>query len=173
MTCIECGLIYGNKNNGFRFGNAEAELVILRPYPSRQECQGKGDTRQNQWLLNRLKEVGFKEDNYHVVNMVNCYPNRKVSKRELQHCADKLNTIIKKKPVIIMTLGVDAYNYLTGYNYSKVDSITRDLKSKSNLHIVANYTVGQAMQKEEIKYKFKDVLYRVKNLYRLNIDLNI
>ena len=174
MTCKECSLILGNKVNGFRFGNSKSKLIIIRPYPTRQECSNNtGDTRQNKWLLQRLTDVGFTEDMYHIVNLINCYPIKNITYDELQHCSSKLKNIINGKPKLIMTLGTEPYNYMTGLN---IKSINQVINSRPDIYkppIVANYTVGQAMNKDDIKSLFIGKLYILKKLYRLLIDINI
>ena len=58
--CKECNLIMGNSNNGFRFGSESAELLIIRDYPTRQECaKGSGDTTQIRWFIEQLSRYSI------------------------------------------------------------------------------------------------------------------
>jgi len=172
MVCKDCNLIYGNKNNGFRFGNNKSKFIILRPYPTRQECNGLPNTKQNIWLFNTLKELGFTENMYHIANMINCYPIKQITKDEIDICTPKLINVINGKPRLIMALGIDSYNYASGYNIHAVEQFTKTMINGTPI-VIPNYTVGQAMYDNKIKQKFIKILYDVKSYYRTYIDISI
>ena len=131
MTCKKCSLIMGNKGNGFRYGNPDAEFVILRDFPTRQECaNGDGNTKQNIWLINKLKAIGFDTNMYHIVNLINCFPHHPAHPDEVKLCSSNLNSVITTKPKIVMTLGLESYNYMT--TCFKTSELYYTLKINSN-----------------------------------------
>jgi uracil-DNA glycosylase family 4 len=164
----------GNRNNGYRFGNEDAEFVIIRDYPTRQECaNGDGNTRQNIWLASELSKIGFNSSMYHIVNLINCFPNRPVYPDEVKLCSANLNNIIKTKPKIVMTLGLESYNYMTGYGVRSIKQAISHCTDNGKLIICPNLTVGQAMHRKESSLLFTKQLVKVKQFYRMKIDIDI
>ena len=163
MVCKECSLIDGNRYNGLDYGNDKAELLILRPYPTTLECSKHTyNSQQNKMLINILKKFNLTEEDYLITSLVNCYPNSQIQHTNIEMCSRRLTTVIKTPPLVIMTLGVDVFNYITKLDkLSMLDILHKDwTKSSTVIH------------NEEIRDDYISQMRRLIYSYRENININ-
>jgi len=172
--CKKCNLIENNKYNGIDYGNPESECVILRPFPSTSECNsGQYKGRLNNFLIKELTGVKLTKDDYLITSLVNCHPHSSIMRSHIDTCQPRLQDVIKKPAVVIMTLGVDTFNFITGYNLRDVDAVMGTVLQFKDFVLIPNYTVGQAMKNYDMADAFIRQLYKLRTEMQIRISTDI
>lgn len=116
LQCQSCPLSLSRNNVVFGRGSVNARVMFIGEAPGAEEDkQAKPFVGRSGILLAKvLTEVGFKDDDYFISNVIKCRPpaNRRPKIEEISNCRLYLQRQIELiSPEILITLGATALNY--------------------------------------------------------------
>jgi len=116
--CYLCELSKSRKNTVFGEGNKNSKLMFIGDFPTSLEDEtGKIFVGRTGELLTKMIEnvLNIKREDVYIANVIKCKSlNGGVSHTEVELCKSYLTKQIELvNPSIIVTLGENAYNYLT------------------------------------------------------------
>ena len=118
-TCHVCELSKSRQNVVVWRGGIDAPLMILGEGPGAEEDkQGIPFVGRSGKLLDLLlASFGFREEDYHICNIVKCRPpgNRVPTRDEAACCRPLLTEQMRiVRPTVYLLMGATAYRYFTG-----------------------------------------------------------
>ncbi len=122
LGCEECNLSHFRSQVVFGEGNLDADLMFIGQAPGREEdLQGRPFIGADGEMLTDIIQKGMKikRADVYMTTIVKCRPqgNRKPEEQEVNTCLQYLDEQINiVKPKIIITVGLNAANFLTGQN---------------------------------------------------------
>lgn len=168
-------------------GSSRPKIVFIGEAPGKNEDeQGKPFVgKSGQILRNTLKEVGFKDEDYYITNVVKCRPpgNRDPTFQEAKNCFPYLKLQLEKlKPKVICSLGSHSTRYLIANgDFQNVDKkgITKNRGKFVEINLLGNkytlfptYHPAATIYRQQLKDTFKDDLKKVKDFVYGESNLN-
>lgn len=119
LSCQACDLAESRQHVVVWRGGIKAPLMILGEGPGAEEDrQGKPFVGRSGQLLDLLlSSFDFKEEDYHICNIVKCRPpgNRVPTREEAAECRKLLSEQLRLvRPTVYLLMGGTAYKYFTG-----------------------------------------------------------
>jgi len=188
-TCPICPDLVKNRTNVvIGDGSSKPKIVFVGEAPGKfEDEQAKPFVgRSGQILRSTLKEIGFKDQDYYITNVVKCRPpgNRDPTFTEAKNCFPYLKLQLENlKPKVICSLGSHATKYLiSNGNFENVDTkgISRNRGKFVPINIYGQkftlfptYHPAATIYNQNLKETFKDDLKKLKEfVYEPKSDLS-
>ena len=144
-------------------GNGDADVMFISTTPNslQEDNNSLFIGKSGELLANMIERVLLipKSDIY-LTNLVKCRPsnNTPITPTEAHSCLPYLQREIELvKPKIIVTLGIEAYNYLTGENRDIDEVRGKSIRKKSYI-ILPTFNINYLLRNPSAKrYAFEDM----------------
>ncbi|CAA6809918.1 MAG: Uracil-DNA glycosylase, family 4 [uncultured Sulfurovum sp.] len=171
QNCHLCSLSKNRNHIVFGEGNEQADLMFIGDAPLEiEDNTGKIFLGRGGEMLTAMieKVIGISRQKVYLTNLLKCHPlvNKAVHEPEYHTCKAYLFKEIELvKPKIIVTLGEQAYHYLTN-DTTKLTNIRGTVMVKDNHSIIPTYHPNFLLKNPSLKKDVFEDLKRVKGLLR-------
>jgi DNA polymerase len=168
-NCHLCELSKSRSKVLFGEGNSKADIVFVGNAPNASDdATGKlFSGRVGEMLDNMITKVlDISRDDVYVTNIVKCYPaqNRAIFTTEADTCISYLHMQIENiKPKIVVTLGDEAYRYLTNSDI-EIMKIHGTIINHGGYIIVPTFDISFLLKNPSYKKDAFDDLIKIKSL---------
>ena len=163
LVCNLCDLSKSRKNVMFGEGNFNAEIMFISDNINftQESSNNLFSGRSGELLSNMIEKVLLiPKSKIYFTNLVKCRPynNKKITSIEAHTCLFYLKKEIELiRPRIVVTLGIDAYNYLTGES-AKLENIRGKSQTRDNYIIVPTFHLNHLLREPSAKrFAFEDM----------------
>jgi DNA polymerase len=169
LNCHLCSLSKSRNNVVFGEGDSTAKVLFIGYLPLEIEDEtGKPFLGRGGEMLTSMIEKVLKisRDKVYITNLLKCHPlsNQKVLETEIHTCKAYLFKEIELiKPKIIVTLGEEAYHYLSN-DFIELKKIRGSVIEKENYLIVPTYHPNFLLKNPSLKKEVFDDLQTIKRL---------
>jgi DNA polymerase len=169
LNCHLCSLSKSRNNVVFGEGDSTAKVLFIGYLPLEIEDEtGKPFLGRGGEMLTSMIEKVLKisRDKVYITNLLKCHPlsNQKVLETEIHTCKAYLFKEIELiKPKIIVTLGEEAYHYLSN-DFIELKKIRGSVIEKENYLIVPTYHPNFLLKNPSLKKEVFEDLQTIKHL---------
>ena len=169
LNCHLCSLSKSRNNVVFGEGDSTAKVLFIGYLPLEIEDEtGKPFLGRGGEMLTSMIEKVLKisRDKVYITNLLKCHPlyNQKVLETEIHTCKAYLFKEIELiKPKIIITLGEEAYHYLSN-DFIELNKIRGSVIEKENYLIIPTYHPNFLLKNPSLKKEVFEDLQTIKRL---------
>ncbi len=163
LSCTLCDLSKNRKQVVFGDGNPNADIMFISDNINfaQENTNNLFSGRSGELLSNMIEKVLLiSKSKIYFTNLVKCRPdnNTKITTTEAHTCLFYLKQEIELvKPKIVVTLGIDAYNYLTEGNV-KLEDIRGKSQIRDKYIIVPTFHLNHLLREPSAKrFAFEDM----------------
>jgi len=169
QNCHLCSLSKGRSHVVFGEGNDQADIMFIGGIPIEMEDDtGKIFLGRGGEMLTAMidKVLGLSRQEVYITNLLKCHPlsTQELKETPFHTCKAYLFKEIELvKPKIIITLGKEAYHYLTN-DFTKLKEVRGTLIEKENYIVVPTYHPNFLLKNPSLKKDVFEDLKRVRGL---------
>jgi len=170
-NCHLCSLSKNRKQVVFGEGNFQANLMFIGNKPLEiEESEGKIFLGRGGEMLTAMieKVIGMAREEVYLTNLLKCHPlaNKEIHASEFHTCKAYLFKEIELvQPKIIVTLGEEAYHYLTN-DTTPLNEIRGTIIEKENHSITPTYHPNFLLKNPSLKRDVFEDLKKVKKMLK-------